>query len=276
MLPFAAEEVMLPGERRQLLLTTAPEVGLLERACNDDLGCFGMLLKINEAEHEPLTPILQIMEIRNPDDPGGVKGAVWTEVKCVGVARLDVVPTHATSARFKDDVFLCAEASCRTDTRPAGAQAMLQIKISAFKRALASANAKETQCGQPRGQAADTDSVASYGPASCHKRAPLSMPLDAVVAARREALLQNGLDEAPSTSLRDLQSVWGMRCPLEGEAQLISWAAFAWLGGQVRLEALRSRSWVERLELARDGLRERERELHTEIALERLLNHESG
>ena len=45
----------------------------------------------------------------------------------------------------------------------------------------------------------------------------------------------------------------------------------AWLGGATRLDALRARSWCERLEMARDGLREHEREIATEIALERAL-----
>ena len=36
-------------------------------------------------------PLLQVCEIREPRDAGGVEGAIWTAVKCVGRARLETV-----------------------------------------------------------------------------------------------------------------------------------------------------------------------------------------
>lgn len=305
MLPFAAEEVMLPGEKRVLLLTKMSQIRMLERACNEDLGCFGQLLLHRDrstenygdrdllaCRHEPLVTLLQIMEIRNPNDPGGVEGAVWTEVKCAGVARLDTEPAHFSTPSSKPgQKFLCAKATSLPDVQAIGRLETLKLKVVAVNAAQKACAAKEAElmlrgprlrslpsADDGRGSRAEARNGAaaswapSYGDQSHHVRAPLNTSLTALVKARREALLQNGLDEAPANSLRDLQPVWGMDCPLDAEAMLASWSAFAWLDGATRLEALRSRSWVERLSLAKEGLRRRERELMTEISLERALN----
>ena len=222
LLPFAADDVMLPGERRQLLLTTMSQIRALERACNEDLGCFGQLLLREIAEpgeslHEPLVPLLQIMEIRNPSDPGGVAGAVWTEVKCAGIARLDTPP----SALLKDGHrFLWAKASVEPDEKAAGGAESLKVRALAVRAAQGACLAKEqqlvlrgTRLREPARMANAAASRAegsltrpSYGPGSHHVRAQLNATLDNIVTARREALLQNGLDEAPSQSLRDLQA----------------------------------------------------------------------
>ena len=294
---------MLPGEKRTLLLKTAADARMLQRACNDDLGCFGQLLLHDPAKsdvsHEPLMPILQIMEIRNPSDPGGVKGAVWTQVKCVGTARLETAPSRlfsTVSGQPSPAKFFTAQATCVPDESAAGGAAVLSFRVKALNAAHGTCRAKEAELllrgprlrdeeeevwrgvcrarasSPPPGALAGGSVVLSYGRGSHHARSPLSATLEEVVAERRQTLQQNGLDEAPSSSLRDLQPVWGVSCPLEAEAQLLSWSAFAWLGGAARLEALRARSWKERLEMARDGLRERERVLDTEIRLERALN----
>ena len=91
------------------------------------------------------------------------------------------------------------------------------------------------------------------------------------VSERRAVLLQNGLDEAPSASLRKLHGAWGARSEREAQVQLASWAGFAWLSGEERLSALRSRSPVERLQWARAGLAKVRQRLATELALQRVI-----
>ena len=291
LLPFAASDLMLPGERRQLLLNRVAQIRMLERACNEDLGCFGQLLshhaETNDFDatlgdiknhHEQLVPLLQIMELRNPCDPGGVEGAVWVEVKCAGIAKLDTAPSMLWTPSKSGHRFLSADASCVAEQRRSHAN-VLRLRISEVREAVEACEAKERELmkmrgpslrgpvrGKPRGEGRTTR--LSYGSGSHHARATFDESFEDIVTERRQALLQNGLDEAPAGTLRALQPVWGIDCPLQAEASLFSWAAFAWLGGDVRLDALRSRSAFKRLKMARDALRQRERELATEIALE--------
>ena len=76
----------------------------LERACNVAYGCLGQLLLNEDAADEeeisaePIAPLLQIMEGREPHDAGGMEGCIWTEVKCMG--RVHVTSLESESGSF--------------------------------------------------------------------------------------------------------------------------------------------------------------------------------
>ena len=88
----------------------------------------------------------------------------------------------------------------------------------------------------------------SYSPA-------LEERISALVARRRDALLQRGTAEPPAPGLEVLRGVWGAA---DAELQLLSFAACSSLDTEARTQALLRRSTRERLELAADGLRAEE------------------
>lgn len=217
-------------------------------------------------------PLLQIMEIREPSDAGGMEDAVWCQVKCVGRALLDTEPVHAD---VDAGCFLHAQATCAIDDSDAEEDLIpmgpLLQDVRAGLSACREAERRLEQQGPPPRPLDSLGDLLSYGCASHHKRPALEATLDEVIAARRDVLQQRGLDEAPATSLRGLHEVWNVQCELEAHLQLVSWASCAWLDGEERIDAGRSSSPFDRLDIAVAGLRRRERALQTQLALERVI-----
>ena len=116
LLPCEPLDAVLPGETMELHLGEAWECRMLERAmCGDNNGCFALLLKYGEGADDtdtdadahtqththaqseaevdiPWLPLLQVMEIREPDDAGGVEGFVLVRARCVSRVHLTEKP----------------------------------------------------------------------------------------------------------------------------------------------------------------------------------------
>ena len=222
LLPFSAGDAMLPGEKRTLLLRDRKEMRLLERACKSDHMIFGQLLLYSNFFEDgreacvpsACVPLLQVCEIREPRDAGGVEGAIWTAVKCVGRARLETEP------RVQPRGFLLSQASAVPDSWRAGgcqagggpAEDGCGLVAAQAESALLEVRSLQDTCrslerelqaicgsapppggsearGAAKGRLGSTSLLSStsrlgYGDASRYTRAPLGSRLD--TEARRE------------------------------------------------------------------------------------------
>ena len=138
LLPCEPVDAVLPGETMEWHLGEAWECRMLERAVECD-GCFALLLKHDAhtaAAGDALTdaadaddiaaewlPLLQVMEIRQPDDAGGIEGFVCVKARCVSRVTLTEAPrrrgrdafeTAAAAAYVDRDVLKTADALART------------------------------------------------------------------------------------------------------------------------------------------------------------------
>ena len=273
LLPFPEHEAMLPGDTQKLVLRAEKDILLLAHACNNDDGVFGQLLN-DGAEAHIISPLLQIMEIREPGDSGGVEGAIWTEVKCVSRVRIGA-PARG------DENFFSAEAHCvaddppelqeknsELDSRPLGAELLQALNDCRATEWRLESRREPPLRGPVRGEPGVQPGLA-YGARSA--RAELSATLDEQVRVRRAALQQRGLDEPAARDLAAVHDLWGVDDEAGAAAQLRSWAACAWADGETRLQALLARSEAERFSIAIGGLVQRKRAMETELALETVL-----
>ena len=138
LLPCEPMDAVLPGETMEWHLGEAWECRMLERAVECD-GCFALLLKHDAhtaAAGDALTdadaaydvaaewlPLLQVMEIRQPDDAGGIEGFVCVKARCISRVTLTEAPrrrgrdafeTAAAAAYVDRDVLTTADALART------------------------------------------------------------------------------------------------------------------------------------------------------------------
>ena len=284
---FDDHDVLLPGERRTLVLHDDEDIRVLQHASDVGAGCFGQLLErspprnrmLGFSWHEDCAPLLQVMEIKHDyisdEDDSSCAGATWTEIKCVGRVRLEAAPR--TSVLSSGSGCLAARAAWLVDEAPKEGRKPASVsQIRAHCTSLSELEEARRDChaaSQTLAQLTRGGRSDSRHETNC--AGTYAATLDDHISLRRETLLQQGLDEPPATTLRALQPAWGACCEVSMEAQLESWAACAWLAGDERLEAFRSRSVARRLELATRRLFERRRELTTEISLERALFNQS-
>ena len=146
LLPCEPMDAVLPGETMELHLGEAWECRMLERAVECD-GCFALLLKhdahtaaagdaaADEADADTNAdahaaddaaaewlPLLQVMEIRQPGDAGGIEGFVCVKARCVSRVALTEAPrrrgrdafeTAAAAAYVDREVLTTADALAR-------------------------------------------------------------------------------------------------------------------------------------------------------------------
>jgi hypothetical protein len=124
LLPCEPMDAVLPGETMELHLGEASECRMLERARDECDGCFALLLK-HDARTSPAgdaaaddagadagaddaenvaaewLPLLQVMEVRQPDEAGGIKGFVCVRARCVSRVVLTEVPRRRGRDAFE-------------------------------------------------------------------------------------------------------------------------------------------------------------------------------
>lgn len=283
LLPSFAEEVILPGERRTFVLSAEDEVRALEYAFNEGFGCLGQLLFHRPSDDEGteedgmqlaelVAPLLQIMEIREPDDVGGVPGCIWVEVKCMGRLNLD---------RISDDkgaLFTASVSSVLRDYESEelvlGTEGTIDA-VEEARRACCALTKDRLTAADGRGSrrlaaASSLPHELTGGEGLPRRETPhLETALEEVIAASSATVRQRGLDEAPDETLDIVHGLWGVSSEADACEQLASWAACAWLDGSERLDAFCTRGMASRLRCASRGLWQRQKRLAAEAAIRR-------
>ena len=252
LLKFPSHDALLPGEERQVHLYEPALVRLFERT----LGPHGIVGQ--HLEHSSVTPLLRVTEASPHEERGW-----WMRLCCIGrVEASDVersahgydtasiCPYRDEADRVSDDEFCgLTGLGCADDE-------VCELYDACYELERRSA-ALEVACAVPPDARYEWGHE-SYSPAFEER-------ISALVARRRDALLQRGMDEPPAPGLEVLRGVWGAA---DAELQLLSFAACSSLDTEARTQALLRRSTRERLELAADGLRERRKKLLARVAME--------
>ena len=251
LLKFPSYDALLPGEERQVHLYEPALVRLFERELGPD-GVVGQQLD------STVTPLLKVAEFSPHEERGW-----WMRLCCIGrVEASDVersvhgydtasiCPYRDEADRVNDD-----EVCSLTGLGCADAE-VCELYDECFELERRSA-ALEVACAVPADARYEWGHE-SYSPAFEER-------ISALVARRRDALLQRGMDEPPAPGLEVLRGVWGAA---DAELQLLSFAACSSLDTEARTQALLRRSTRERLKLAADGLRERRKKLLARVAME--------
>ena len=284
LLPFGLEELLLPGETKQVHLYEARFLALFEEAEASHDSCVGQLLITPNGNVAAVTSLLEIEESRRQEV------GVWARLRCVG--RVRVADLEQT-----DYGYVRAEVGLVTDggDDPVDEEALSEcleahaacrdLEIKLLRRGSSDAEGEDEDSpeggvsGLPPSLAGLAEQLGSLGSGAAtqvewgHEVSDVGelsydKPLPELVAARREKLCFRGLDLPPGEGLDErVQRVWGAESEAEAEAQLLSFAAAACLGERERATALRETSTLERLQSATAAFRESQRRLAAELAL---------
>ena len=233
LLPFEADDALLPGETMRVELSASRYLALLAALAYDG-STIGQLLLTRPRHAAAVAPLLKVLETRRGDgEGGGGSGAhaicMSVRMACVGRVRLSGVGTDALG-------IATAVASPALDYDPDDAGVSADV-CGAAAPVLAELADKHDERREPRGRlrrwrldcaaaAAAADGGARRAPPRARPclggerprgggggggggAAPFDAPLDALGARRREALLHRGSTRRPP-SLGHLHALWGV------------------------------------------------------------------
>ena len=276
LLPFGLDDVMLPGETKQVHLFEARFLELFTQAEASDHGCVGQLLILGDGGVVAYTSLLEIEESRKQDI------GVWAKLRCVGRVKIaDLEPTDFGYYRATVDLVsdqpseqvgeealeecLAAHADCHE----------LESKLVAARGEGGSRAEEEEEDDDDD----DEDNImktprpgerVEWGH-EVNTQDTFAKPLPELRDSRREVLCARGLDAPPTSGLdADLQRLWGASSEAEAEAMLLSFSAGAYLSPQQRAKALGEKDTIERVQSATSTFREVSRRLAAELALTKL------
>lgn len=281
LLPFGLQELLLPGETKQVHLYEARFLALFEEAEKTDKGCVAMMLITPNNGVAAVTSLLEIEESRKQEI------GVWARLRCVGRVRLaEVEQTDYGYVRAQvslvsdgapDDVDVDEDTLSECLEAHAACNA-LQVKLMPkWSGSDDSAEGESEESGGLGGLGGlggigglggAADERVEFGHEAASGSIGFEMPLPKVLDQKREMLCFRGLDLPPSESLDErVQKVWGARSETAAEAQLLSFAASSCLSTRDRARALLETSTLERLQGATSAFRETQRRLAAEAAM---------
>jgi hypothetical protein len=259
LLPFGLDDLLLPGETKQIHLYEARFLELFTQADAEDCNCVGQLLVTPGGNAAAVSTLLEIEESRKQDV------GVWARLKCVGRVRIDDLEPN-------DFGYFRAGVELVTDCAPAEA---LESNVDDCLEAHNTCKDLETKLRRLR--ATGGDGGAPLAPSAAdrvewgheqHGLVGFDRSLQELRDSRREVLCSRGLDSAPASGLDgELQTLWGVDSEAAAEAQLLSFCASACLSTRERATALSETSTIERLQSATAALREKTRQLSAKVAL---------
>ena len=237
-------------------------------------------------------PLLHVMEIRDPwqlhdgtdidEDPI----LMWAEVRCIGRVMLQG-DGHVVTLRSSSD-----ENVQTTLVAPYGDSALNATQRSAADALILEAEKLRRACFEretllrlrqhgelPKGPASESERRLRETERRARAEPPAELSVESLnerMDASRAILQHQGLDDAPATSLKHLQSLWNVRSEREAWLQLASYAACSWLRPAARMDALQSRSTIARLQLVCRAFRIEEKTQRAKLALQQLEREQRG
>ena len=235
LLPFEADDALLPGETMRVELSASRYLALLAALAYDG-STIGQLLLTRPRHAAAVAPLLKVLETRRGDgEGGGGSGAhaicMSVRMACVGRVRLSGVGTDAlgiatavASPAFDYDpddagvsADVCgaaapvlAELADKHDERRELRGRLRRWRLDCAAAAAAADGGARAARLLERGRAWEANDRAAAAAAAAAGAAPFDAPLDALGARRREALLHRGLDAPPAPSLGHLHALWGV------------------------------------------------------------------
>jgi hypothetical protein len=288
LLPFGLDEVLLPGETKQVHLFEArflevcvdppnasPKLSRRSRhaslasrhrqlftdAESRHQSCVGQLLVTPNGNVAAVTSLLEIEESRRQEV------GVWARLRCVGRVRLlEIEQTDFQFARARVELV--------TDTaEDAVAPSDLDECLAAHSECVR----METKLGRNSGKDEGGISERVEWGHEVVGELGFGVGLAKERDRRREMLCFRGLDAPPAPALDgSLQRLWGADSEAAAEAALLSFAAAACLPARERARALGETSTLERIQSATAYFREAQRRLAAEVALRTLAETDMG
>ena len=235
LLPFEADDALLPGETMRVELSASRYLALLAALAYDG-STIGQLLLTRPRHAAAVAPLLKVLETRRGDgEGGGGSGAhaicMSVRMACVGRVRLSGVGTDAlgiatavASPAFDYDpddadvsadvggaaAPVLAELADKHDERRELRGRLRRWRLDCAAAAAAADGGARAARLLERGRAWEANDRAAAAAAAAAGAAPFDAPLDALGARRREALLHRGLDAPPAPSLGHLHALWGV------------------------------------------------------------------
>lgn len=261
LLPFSLDDLLLPGETKQVHLYEARFLELFTQAEKSDHGCVGQLLILPNGGVVANTALLEIEESRKQDI------GVWARLRCVG--RVEIEELEPT-----DYDYYRATVKLITDSpsEPVGVETLnecMEAHASCHELVakLEVARGSSDAAGSEEGDELPLDERVEWGHEGSAS-SDFSTPLPKLLETRRDMLCSRGLD-APAASGLDypMQKLWGAQTESEAEAMLLSFSASSYLSPKERAVALGETDTLERVQRATATFRETGRRLAAELAL---------
>jgi Lon protease-like protein len=267
LLPFLIDEVLLPGETKEVHLFEARFLTLFSDAAGKHQNCLGQLLLTPRGNAASISPLLVVEQSRRREV------GVWARLKCVGRVRLSEIRntdfdfTQATVHPLFDASEgpswtleeRCAEGDEGDDDLAARVHSAYDSCYELQRKLWQKGPPREGQ-GQGVGLAltgkerAESSDEVEWGHESRGREAGVREPLATALARYRDALCSQGDDTPPAASFLDVvRHSWGVADERAAERQLLSFVAVASLSPAQRAQAVGLRSTQERLHLGLRG-----------------------
>ena len=271
-LPFESQDVMVPGETREIRVYDHGLADLLDFADQNFGGLLAQQVLVESCENReegvPLLchswlPLLHITEIRDPwqlsDWTEDDLIVMWAEIRCVGrvIIQGDVAIISANDGCSQ--TCACVEpyvdgslSDLQRDATEGLVQEVERLRSACFENEKLLVNGQGGTAEETRWE---TEKERRLGEITRRAQAqpPVELGRESLEqrAAALEAVLQwQGLDAAPATTLEELYPLWNVCSEQDSSLHLASYAACGWLRPSARTKALATRSTLKRLKLA--------------------------
>ena len=243
---FKLNELLLPGESRELHLESATELSALDAAPS----LLGSLITTPHNNALTASSLLEVREVRRAEN------GVGAAVDVVAIGRMAI--GHVDQDRF----FEGSEITPIFDSQ--SARLSSDMALVEEYRSLARQH-EELMQRLPAEEGREDSSLDSA--ADLARTELCAYDLDSAADLARTELCAYDLDRAPATSLSRLYDLWDVSTEAAAELQLLSFAAFSSLSATHRSMALGMSSSADRLGLAIRCLRKANQRAAAKLAL---------